>query len=70
MKAQLELSMATAVKDNKKGFYKYITNKKRVKENLLPLLDTQGNVVMQDEEKTEVLSALFISVFNRKTQDR
>lgn len=67
MKAQLELSMATAVKDNKKGFYKYITNKKRVKENLLPLLDTQGNVVMQDEEKTEVLSALFISVFNRKT---
>lgn len=67
MKAQLELSMATAVKDNKKSFYKYITNKKRVKENLLPLLDTQGNVVMQDEEKTEVLSALFISVFNRKT---
>ena len=29
-KAQLELSLATAVKSNKKCFYKYISNKRRV----------------------------------------
>jgi len=33
-KAQLELSMATAVKGNKKHFCQYIQNKWRAKENL------------------------------------
>jgi len=30
-KAQLELNLATVVRDNKKGFYKYINNKKKAK---------------------------------------
>jgi len=38
-KAQLELRLATVVKDNKKCFYKYINSKKRAKENLHPFLD-------------------------------
>ncbi|KAK4818320.1 hypothetical protein QYF61_010782 [Mycteria americana] len=38
-KAQLELNLATAIKDNKKCFCKYISNKRRAKENLHPLLD-------------------------------
>ncbi|KAK4824994.1 hypothetical protein QYF61_022520 [Mycteria americana] len=37
-KAQLELNLATAVKDNKKCFYKYISNRRRAKENLHPSL--------------------------------
>jgi len=41
-KAQLELRLATVVRDNKKCFYKYINNKKRAKENLHPLLDVGG----------------------------
>jgi len=41
-KAQLELRLATVVRDNKKCFYKYINTKKRAKENLLPLLDAAG----------------------------
>lgn len=39
----LELNVATAVKDNKKCFYKYVSNKRRAKENLHPLLDVGGN---------------------------
>ena len=42
-KAQLELNMATAIKDNKKCFYKCISNKRRAKENLHPLLDVGRN---------------------------
>ncbi|KAK4823476.1 hypothetical protein QYF61_002523 [Mycteria americana] len=66
-KAQLELNLATAIKDNKICFYKYISNKRRAKENLHPLLDARGNIVTKDEEKTEVLNAAFASVFNSKT---
>ncbi|KAK4824299.1 LOW QUALITY PROTEIN: hypothetical protein QYF61_013044 [Mycteria americana] len=66
-KTQLELNLATAVKDNKKCFYKYISNKRRAKENLHPLRDAGGNIVTKDEEKAEVLNAFFASVFNSKT---
>ena len=41
-KAQLELNLATAVKDNKKCFYKFINSKRRIRENLPPLLDAEG----------------------------
>jgi len=66
-KAQLELRLATVVRDNKKCFYKYINNKKRAKENLHPLLDVRGNIINKDEEKAEVLHAFFASVFNSHT---
>ncbi|KAK4826106.1 LOW QUALITY PROTEIN: hypothetical protein QYF61_005244 [Mycteria americana] len=47
-KAQLELHLPTAIKDNKKCFYKYISHKRR---DLYPLLDAGENIVTKDEEK-------------------
>lgn len=47
-KAQLELNMATSVKDNKKWFYKHINSKRRGKKNLDFLLDMAGNIATKD----------------------
>jgi len=52
--AQLELSLAAVVRDNKKCFYKYHNNKKRAKKNLHPLQDAGGNIANKDEERAEV----------------
>ncbi|KAK4810710.1 LOW QUALITY PROTEIN: hypothetical protein QYF61_007684, partial [Mycteria americana] len=65
-KAELELNLAAAIKDNKKHFCKYISSKRRAKENLQPLVDGGGNTVIKDEEKAEVLNAFFASVFNSR----
>lgn len=46
------------VKDNKKCFYKYISSKRRTKENLYPSLDVAGNITTEDDEMAEVLSVL------------
>ena len=66
-KAHLELYLATVVKDNKKCFCKYNSNKRSGKENLHPLLDAGGSIVTKDKEKAEVLNTCFASACNSKT---
>ena len=66
-KAQLELNLATKVKDNNKYFYKYINCKRRARENLHPLLDAKGNFMTKDQDKAEELNAFVASVANSKT---
>lgn len=63
-KAQLELNFATKVRENNKYFYKYINSKRKARENLHPLLDTEDNLVTKCQDKAEVLNAFFASVFN------
>ncbi|PKU33451.1 contactin-associated 3 [Limosa lapponica baueri] len=54
VQAQLDLNLVLDIKNNKKSFYKYISNKRRTKENLHPLTDEGVNIVTKDEEKAEV----------------
>lgn len=69
-KAHLELDMARKVKNNKKGFFKYITRKRKTGENIGPLLNGVGALVRTDTEKAELLNAFFTSVFTAKISPR
>ncbi|KAK4822101.1 hypothetical protein QYF61_009801 [Mycteria americana] len=63
-KAQLELNLVRDAKNNKRGFYRYINQKRKVKESVPPLTNKNGDLVSTDEEKAEVLNNFFASVFS------
>ncbi|GAB0204012.1 mitochondrial enolase superfamily member 1 [Grus japonensis] len=63
-KAQLELKLASTVGDNKKGFFKYVNNKRRTRDNIGSLLDENGHLTNRDIDKAEMFNAFFTSVFN------
>ncbi|CAM5131267.1 unnamed protein product [Natator depressus] len=69
-KSHLELQLARDVKSNKKGFFRYVSNKKKVKESVGPFLDEGGNLVTEDVEKANVLNAFFASVFTNKVSSQ
>jgi len=52
-KVHLELNLARDVKDNKKGFFNYISSKRKTRENVGPLLNKVGVLVTEDAEKAE-----------------
>ncbi|KFO06993.1 hypothetical protein N312_02671, partial [Balearica regulorum gibbericeps] len=62
-KALMEINLARDVKDNKKSFDRYVSEKRRMMENVGPLQNETGDLVTQDMEKTEVLNNFFASVF-------
>nr|XP_048703675.1 uncharacterized protein LOC125635700 [Caretta caretta] len=68
-KSQLELQLPRDVKNNKKGFYRYVGNKK-VRESVGPLLNGGGNLVTEDVEKANVLNGFFASVFTNKVSSQ
>ncbi|CAM5110091.1 unnamed protein product [Eretmochelys imbricata] len=69
-KAHLELQLARDVKSNKKGFFRYVGNKKKAKESVGPLMNEGGNLVTEDVEKANVLNAFFASFFTNKVSSQ
>jgi len=62
-KVQLELNLTRKVRNNKKGFYRHVSQKKKVEKVYPPLMNTTGKLVAVDEEKAELLNNIFASVF-------
>jgi len=60
---RLKLNLARDAKNNKKGFYRYVSQKRKVKESVPLLMSKTGKLVSTEEEKAEVLNNFFVSVF-------
>lgn len=54
-KAKAQLSLARDVKGNKKGFYKYLSGKRKTRKNVGLLLKGSEDLVTQDVENAAVL---------------
>jgi len=52
---QLELNLPSDAKNNKMGFYRYVSQKRKVKKSVPSLKNKNGNLLSTDEEKAEVL---------------
>jgi len=65
-KAHLELKLAREVKNNKKGFFKYISSKWKTSDNVGPLLNEVCALAMEDTKRAELLNAFFDSVLTTK----
>lgn len=46
----MKLNLARDAKDNKKGFFKYINNRKKTKENVGLVLNKVGALVTKDRQ--------------------
>jgi len=65
-KALTKLYLARDIKGNNKSFYRYVSDKRKTRENVGPLWKEMRDLVTQDMEKAEVISDFFASVFTGK----
>jgi len=70
-KAHMELNLVIKIKkikNNKKGFFKCISGKRKARENVSLLLNEVDALIIEDTEKLlELLNTFFVSVFTLKT---
>ncbi|KFV03790.1 hypothetical protein N340_13356, partial [Tauraco erythrolophus] len=66
-KGLIELNLARDIKSNKKNFHRYVSDKKRSRENIGPLQKETGDLATWGMEKVEVLNDFFASVFTGKS---
>ena len=56
-KAQLELNLEMDSKNGKMGFYRYVNQKRKVKDCVPSLMNKAGKLVTTDKKKAEVLNS-------------
>ena len=58
----MELNLVREAKDNRKGFFNYVSSKRKTRENVGLLLNEVGALVTEDAEKVEIHFALVFTI--------
>ncbi|KFV13526.1 hypothetical protein N340_11889, partial [Tauraco erythrolophus] len=66
-KALIDLNLTRDIMGNKKSIYRYVSDKRRSRENVGPLRKETGDLATWNMEKAEVLNGFFASVFTGKS---
>lgn len=66
-KIHLELNLVREMKDNMKGLFKYVNSKRKMRENVGPLLNKVSALVTGDAEEVDMMNTYLASVFTSKT---
>lgn len=61
------MSLYRDIKEKKKGFFKYVEDKRKTRENVDPLLSGIADLVTEEMEKDDILNDFFGSAFVSKT---
>lgn len=64
--AQLEMNFSRDMEKTKKDFFRYIGQKKKMKENVPSPMSKTGHLATTDIEKAEALSTFVASIFTSK----
>jgi len=59
----MELNLARNAKNNQKGFYTYVSLRRKLKESVSTLMSNSGKLVTTGEEEAEVFNNSLASVF-------
>ncbi|GAB0181734.1 mitochondrial enolase superfamily member 1 [Grus japonensis] len=65
-KALIELNLSRDIKGNKKSFYRYVSDKRKTREDMGPLQNDTGDQITLAVETAEVLNDFFASAFTGK----
>ena len=66
MKKKRENKIAKEIKINPKAFYQYIASKTMKKEGVAELVDKEGKLTSDDEQKCNIINDFFSSVFTQE----
>ena len=65
-KRNVELKLAQNIKSDSKNVYAYVRSKQNVRDRVVPLMDSAGNILTQGVVMAEELNMHFSSVFTRE----
>ncbi|GAB0200720.1 hypothetical protein GRJ2_002537500 [Grus japonensis] len=69
-KALIELNLARDIKGNKKSFYTYISDKRKMSKNGGPLKNDTEDLVTQDTEKAEIMEQTLLETMLRDMENK
>lgn len=65
-KIDFESKIADKIKEDPKSFYAYVRSKSKTKTTIGPLLNADGNIVMDNKGMVSILNDYFSSVFTKE----